>query len=129
MNVNEKEIVSVSNLSPIDRYKYFIKKVVDWEKMYSLKSKEGEWEISELENHKIFSLWSAPEFAQQCLVGLWKDSLIQEITMEEFEKDLVSLIKSNQYLLNIFSIQNKSGFVVTVDELIRDLSEEDENYQ
>src|SRR5258708_3974697 len=124
MKITYQEILNVSKLAPIERYKYFIKRAVDFEKLYSLKNSTGDWAITEVDNHKLFSLWSSKEFAEQCLIGLWKDYNIVEITLEDFVDNIVPQIELNNYLLNVFSVQNKSGFIVELDEFIKDFQEE-----
>ena len=64
IKITEKEIKAVSALAPYERYKYFIKRIVDTELMYSLKSHDGNWAISKVEASKLFPLWSAREFAE-----------------------------------------------------------------
>ncbi|WEZ05197.1 DUF2750 domain-containing protein [Bacillus subtilis] len=47
--MNEKELEMSLKLDPDKRYRYFIKKVVDYEEVWSLSNDEG-WVISEGEN-------------------------------------------------------------------------------
>jgi hypothetical protein len=128
MRVTEKEIESVSKLAPFERYKYFIKKVANSEKMCALQ-KEDEWAIAEVDNYKLFSLWSAEEIASLNATGIWEGYDSVEISFDMFEEQVVPVIRQNDYLLNIFSVNGKVGFVVDVDEFIRDLKEELKNYE
>ncbi|WP_374165906.1 DUF2750 domain-containing protein [Arcticibacter sp. MXS-1] len=128
MKITEKEIESVSKLEPMKRYQYFIKRVADTEKMYTLVDEEDDWVISEVEGSAVFSLWSAPEFAGQCIFGEWRDCSVQEISLEYFEDEVIDEIETKNYLLNIFSVNGKSGFVVDINEFARDLSDEMKNY-
>jgi hypothetical protein len=129
MKVTEKEVESVSKLEPFKRYQYFIKRVADSEVMYSLQSIVGNWALSEVDGNLLFSLWSAKEFAIQHLVDEWKEYKIKEISFDAFEDELKSLVKDEKYLLNIFPTGQKTGFIVTLDEFVRDLSEELKKYE
>lgn len=129
MRVTEKEVDSVSALEPFKRYQYFVKRVSDSEKMYSLQSQEANWAISEVEGHKLFPLWSAKEFAELCLIDGWEGYTIKEISLDDFEDEIISIIEAENYLLNVFSVGPKTGFVITLDEFIRDLSEEMKKYE
>lgn len=129
IRITDKEIEAVSSLAPFERYKYFIKRVADTELMYSIKSPEGNWAISEVETFKLFPLWSAREFAEQCLSSGWTGFEIEEIEMDIFEDELLDFIHSQGYLLNVFPVGQHTGFVVDINEFVKDLSEEMKNYQ
>ncbi len=128
MKITEKEKETVSSLPPFERYKYFIKRVADTELMYSLKSPEGNWAISEVETSKLFPLWSAREFAEQCLTSGWAGFEIEEIDINVFEDELLDFIHFQGYLLNVFPVGLHTGFVVNISEFAKDLSEEMKNY-
>ncbi|MET0243384.1 MAG: DUF2750 domain-containing protein, partial [Flavitalea sp.] len=78
---------SVTKLSATERYKYFIKRIADWESMYSLK-KGDQWAISEVEETKVISFWSAPAFAAVHIEGPWRNYKIFEMDLEKFIRDL-----------------------------------------
>ena len=124
-----KEIETVSNLKPFDRYNYFIKKIADFEILYTLKSSEGNFAISEVDNHFMLPLWSHKEFAALNLDKEWLDFEVFEISLEELTDKFFPFILKNGYLINVFPMNNKTGFVVSLKEFERDLSEELENYQ
>ena len=128
LKITEKQIISVSSLTAYERYKYFIKRVADTELMYSLKSPEGNWAISEVDASKIFPLWSAKEFIDQCRLSGWSGFDVDEISLEMFEDELLDFIHSEGFLLNIFPVDQYTGFVVDVNEFAKDLSEEMKNY-
>lgn len=88
--------------------------MADTELMYSLKSPDGNWAISEVEASKLFPLWSAKEFAGQCCIAGWSDFTIEEIDLEAFEDDLLDFIHSEGYLLNVFPVGQNTGFVVDI---------------
>lgn len=128
MKINEQEIFSVSNLKPYDRYKYFIKKVADGEIFFALKNESQKFVFSTLENETLFPVWSAKEFANLCLVEDWKDYNIVKISLDDFENSIVDFLEEKSILLNVFPVSNRTGFVVNLNEFIRDLNQELENY-
>lgn len=128
MKINAEEIKAVANLEPLKRYKYLIKKVADNEVFYTLLNSENDYAISELENHFLIPFWSAKEFAESCLIENWKNYKITEIALDDFEEKIIDFLNENNYLMNIFPIENKTGFIVDVNEFVRDLNDELENY-
>jgi hypothetical protein len=128
MKITDKEIEAVSQLEAFQRYQYFIKRVADSEKMYSLFDKNGNFALAEVEDHTVFSVWSAPEFALINAVGEWNSFSVKEIPLEEFEDNLIDKIEENKWLINVFSIKEKSGFVVDINEFAKDMSDEMQKY-
>jgi len=126
--LRKREIENVLVLSPFERYKYFIKRVADEEEMWSLENEEGELAIAELNDKLVISFWSSKEFAEMCVEGNWKNFKPIKIDLSYFEAEVIPAIMDNGYLLNIFSKYNKSGFIVSIDEFLRDLNEELEKY-
>ena len=128
VKITEKEIEHVSKLEPFERYRYLIKRVADSELMFSLK-KEDQWAIAQVDDCKLFSIWSSKEFALLNATDLWNGYSPVEIDFDMFEDEIMPFLKENNYLMNTFSMSGKSGFVVEVDEFIRDLKEELRNYE
>lgn len=129
MITSEKEIIAVCKLGAFERYQYFIKRVADSEKMYCLIDDIGYWAMANVEDRTVISFWSAPEYALMNAINDWDGFLVKEITVEEFEYDFADRIEKNNWLINIFPLKEKSGFVVDINEFARDLSEEMKKYQ
>lgn len=128
MKITQREIESVSSLNPFDRYKYFIKRVADFEVMYTLVDERGRFAISEVEGNIMLSFWSAQEYAIINAANEWKNYRVQTITLGDFEKEVIDLISEQNYLLNIFPINDKTGFVVNIGEFAKDLASEMKKY-
>lgn len=129
MKPNKLEIEAVSKLQPFDRYKYFIKKVADSEKMFTLVDNFENYLISTLEKNKLFPLWSSEEFAFNCIVDGWANAKIKEISVNDFLNEISDFILNNNYIVNVFPLTYTTGFIVTNEEFIRDLKVELENYE
>jgi Protein of unknown function (DUF2750) len=129
MKITEKELEHVSALEPYERYKYTIKRSVDNELFYSLKSKDGDWALSTVKERDLFPIWPFPEYAKSALVDGWANSDIVEVTLLTFQDELIQLIREAEFLINVFPIGANTGFVVTLDEFIRDIGDEMTLYQ
>ncbi|AZA77812.1 DUF2750 domain-containing protein [Chryseobacterium joostei] len=126
--MNQKEIENVISLEPIERYNYFIKKVADWEIFYTLLNESGEYALSELKDKKLFPMWSAREFAELCKVSGWETYTVKELKLDDLENEIIDFIADQNCLINVFPIYNRTGFVVSLIEFSKDLSEELKNY-
>lgn len=129
MKLNTKEIESVSKLESFKRYNYFIKRIADFEEFWTIVDKHGDVALSEIEENTLMSFWTAEDFIESNLYGSWKNCIPFKVTLDDFEDTLAPLIEDNNYLINVFPVNGKSGFVVSLDEFIRDLNDELEQYQ
>lgn len=129
MKLSRKEIENVTRLDAFERYKHFIKRVADFEKMYSLKKEKDDWAIAAIENIKLFSLWPAKEYAELCISDEWRGYHVAEIRLDFFENELAATIECNIWLINVFSVHNQTGFVVSIEALKRDLDDELQKYE
>lgn len=128
MKISQKQIESVSSLPAFKRYEHFIKRVADFELMYTLCDDRGNFAIADLEKKELLSFWPAKEYAELNAVGEWSVYQVQEISVEDFEDRIINFIVSQNYLLNIFPANGRTGFVVSLEEFVRDLSSEMEKY-
>ncbi|ASW73695.1 hypothetical protein IQ37_19550 [Chryseobacterium piperi] len=122
MNLKEKE--NIIKLEPFKRYQYFIKKIADFEELWTIVNENGDYAISEVDDHSLISFWTAEEFILSNLDKGWENYRPLKICLEDLENELFKIIASENYLVNVFPINGKSGFVVSLEEFRRDLNEE-----
>ena len=127
--MNSKEIENVISLEPFERYKYFIKKLADWEVFFTLLDDDGQYVLSELDEYKLFPMWSAKEYAELSKVGGWQNYEIKEINLTDLENEIIDFISQKDCLIDVFPVYDKTGFPVDLQEFIRDLNEELEKIQ
>lgn len=128
MNLHKKEIENVSKLKPLDRYNYFIRKIADFEELWTIVDKNGDIALSKVDDNILVSIWSAKDFIKSNLDNGWKKCVPLKLNLDDFEKTIMPLIIKNNYLINVFPANGKSGFVVNINEFIKDLNEELEQY-
>jgi hypothetical protein len=121
IRITDQEIEAVSALDPFNRYQYVLKRIADSEVLYSLVNQKGSWAISELKDNKLFPIWSAHVFAKRCALDAWAGFECKEVTLETFQEVLIDFIEEENLLLNVFPVGIKTGFVVDVNEFVRDV--------
>lgn len=126
--MKDKEIENVSGLEPYNRYQYFIKKVADFEELWTIIDENGDYAFSDVDDKVLISFWSAKEYIDSNLNDGWKNCKPKKITLDDLEDEIFDLIASENYLINVFPVSGKSGFVVDLDEFARDLNDELKNY-
>jgi uncharacterized protein DUF2750 len=123
MKLTKEEVERVLKLDSFTRYKYFMKRVIDDGAMYSLR-KAADWAISDLKSYKVFSLWSAEAYTEEILKNDWDQYIPFKIDFNFFQDEIIPFIKKNNFLVNVFCVNDKPGFLVELDEFIRDLIDE-----
>ncbi|UDQ56257.1 DUF2750 domain-containing protein [Chryseobacterium indologenes] len=84
--------------------------------------------LSELENKKLFPMWSAEKYAALCKVSGWENSVVKQLDLDDLENEIIDFIADEDCLINVFPVSDKTGFVVSLTEFSTDLSEELKNY-
>ncbi|MCH4828225.1 DUF2750 domain-containing protein [Flavobacterium columnare] len=92
--MNAKEIKNVSVLQPIERYKYFIKKVADYEELWTIVDVNGDYALSDIDDKTLISFWSAKEFINSNLEEGWKECTPKKLTLDDLEDEIFDLIAS-----------------------------------
>ena len=82
----------------------------------------------EIENKILLPIWPAKEFVEICKINGWENCNVKEITLEEFENDIIDYISESGYLINVFPVLERTGFIVDLDEFAEDLSNELNKY-
>ena len=68
------EIEAVLATDAETRYRYFIKRVADWEQVWSLRNTGG-WVLTETDDgQQVAPFWPFQAFAQRAAVGQWADT-------------------------------------------------------
>lgn len=127
--VSETELKNVSKLEAFDRYKYFLKKVVDFEELWMIKGEQRGFVLSDIDNQTLITLWSDEEYVKQCLIDDWSTYEPIKYSMHEFYELIMPIIRKHSYLIEVFPIPNKTGFIVDLDEFLRDAEDEEDDYR
>ncbi|WP_223560445.1 DUF2750 domain-containing protein [Chryseobacterium lathyri] len=122
--MNSKEIENVLKLEPFKRYEYFIKKVADFEQLWTIVDEDGDYAISEVDEFSLITFWPAEEFVSLDLQEDWEDCTPLKLTLDDLRDNIFDVINSENYLINVFPVNGTSGFVVNLEEFSRDLNEE-----
>ena len=122
--MNQKEIENILKLEPFKRYEYFIKKAADFEQLWTIIDQDGNYVISGIDEFSLISFWPAEEFVTLYLEKEWEDCKPIKLTLDDLKGDVFEIINTENYLINVFPVNGRSGFVVSLEEFDRDLQEE-----
>lgn len=125
--LHEKEMSSVIALSAADRYAYFVKKVADENRLWSL-WKDGWALAADDAGHQVIPVWPHENYAAACSSGDWAGHIAKEIDLDVWIERWLPGIEKDNRLIAIFPTPDDKGAVVESGRLSADLEEETSNY-
>ncbi len=128
-NVNDKELSAVLALPGNKRYDYFVKRVVDWEQIWSLKNSHG-WILAADEfEHEVVPVWPHAKFAELCAIDIWAGTTAEKISLSDWlQKWIVGLIR-DQRNIAVFPTPSNCGILISPQRLQEDMEAEMQNYE
>jgi hypothetical protein len=119
---------NILNLSPQDRYGYFIRKVADFEEVWLIHDNGQYLTLGAREEQIAIPVWPEKEFAELMLSDEWRDYAVQCIELHDFIEWLDTL-KEDGYKIVGFPSSDLKGVVVSADELKNHLIYELQQYK
>jgi len=126
--INEQEFHSVLGLPAPERYSHFIKRVADWEEVWSLKSEDG-WVVSgDDQGRELVPVWPHPLYAEICAEGKWTGTRPEAIALNEWLERWTPGMISDQRLISVFPTPQGQSIAVEPNRLKEDLEREISQY-
>lgn len=124
--MKSEEINGVLKADKAEQYEYFIKKIADYEEVWSLRDDEG-WATLGLDGGMFLPLWAKKEFAELCIDEEWSGYRAESIDLDEFLEDWLDGLKEDGIRITVMW-NNGLGIDVDWDKLRSDIETELENY-
>ena len=128
----DQEFEAIIKLTPQQRYAYFVKRICDWEEIWTLY--KGDCIVLNEDKHGVlfallFPFESFASFYATRTVSLQND-LCKCFTLDEFLSIIVNkLLANNIASALVFPVPNGFGLNVPLTRLIADIHKELENYE
>jgi Protein of unknown function (DUF2750) len=123
----EKEMLAISALEPVERYAYFVKRVTDEQRLWSLWN-DGWVLATDDAGRELVPVWPHQYYANRCAEGEWSGSIPKEIGLDSWMERWLPGIDRDSRRIAIFPTSESKGVVVSAERLTFDLEEELENY-
>jgi hypothetical protein len=119
--LSQKEMEAVSCLNAEARLNHFVKRVADWEEVWSLRNSEG-WVLSQASpSQEAAPFWPHFSYAKACAKNEWAGCEPQSIKLQAFmEKWLPGLAKDKK-MVAIFPTPISSGAIATPELVLQKL--------
>ncbi len=125
--LNDKQFESICNLSDDKRYEYFMRKVADWEEIWSLHSADGWVELSTVDGEVCLPVWPHPDFAHAWATGEWSDCQPKMIKLDVWLERWTVGLEEDDTVIAIFPVSEEEGIILTPNEMYEALLAELEN--
>ena len=127
--ISEKEIENIVKLSHVERYKYCIKKIADFEEVWLLNNDDGYAINIEDDDSKYLPIWPFKEFSDLWISGAFSKYNSTKIDVYNFKDNMLpKLIKANINIL-VFPTETEKGFIMNINEFKNSLSAELSQYE
>jgi len=126
--MHSKEFDALLQLPAPDRYALFIRRVADWEEVWSLRSDDGWCLVSDDDGVEAFPVWPHQQFADACVNSMDKETSAKISLQDWLEKWLPGMMGDGRKVA-VFPTPNGQGIVVSPSQLRDDLLAECEPYE
>ena len=123
MSLDESDVTAILDLTPAERYRYFIEHVQQMSEVWSLY--DDGWATSEdKQGNTLLPLWPDKEFAELCITSHWATFKAQAIPLSEVLNDMIPSLRTADMLPGVFYVVGEGSVEVSFDELDADLRAE-----
>ena len=122
--MHNKEFESVLDLPDACRYAYFIKRVADWEEVWSLAADDG-WALAgDDQGRECIPVWPHLRFASTCATEFWSGNEPRSIELSTWLGRWIPGMMRERRLVAVFPTPPNRGVVVSPERLKEDLEAE-----
>lgn len=122
------KLTNISNLSPADRYGYFIKKVADFQQVWLIQDNGQYVTLGDNTEELSIPVWPEKEYAELLLTDDWKDFTVESMEVHEF-MDWLDQLQLENIKVAGFPLTNLNAVVVNADEMKNHLLYELQQYE
>jgi hypothetical protein len=126
--MHSKEFDALLQMPAPDRYALFIRRVADWEEVWSLRTDDGWCLVSDDDGVQAFPVWPHQQFADACVNSMDKETSTNISLQDWLDKWLPGMMGDGRKVA-VFPTPNGQGIVVSPSQLKDDLLAECEQYE
>lgn len=122
------KLKNITNLTPKDRYGYFIRKVADFQQVWLIQDNGQFVTLGDNDEEISIPVWPEKEFAELLLTDDWESYTVESIEVHDFIDWLDQLYAENIKIAG-FPMSDFKAVVVTADEMKNHLLHELQQYE
>jgi hypothetical protein len=106
---------------PVNRYAFTMEHLIKHNEIYVLQEADNKLAISSMNDKKLLSFWPTKEIALKNAKGCWDGYSAKMLTIEDMEV-MLDVIEDNDWEIDIFPKDSKTGVVLSVEEFVENLN-------
>lgn len=114
--------IEIQQLPPYDRYQYFITTLANAGELWTLIDDTGSFTLFEVEHKTVISFWPEEHFIESNLTPDWIDCIPFKLDRDALEETVIPFIRQNNYQINVFPVDAKTGYIITLNDFVNDLN-------
>ncbi len=115
--LTDKQFDNIGRLSDDERFDYFLRKVTDFEEIWSLHSRDGWVALSSSDDDECLPIWPHPDFAKAWATGDWADCEPKAVKLDYWIERWIPGLERDNSVLAVFPVGEEEGIVLTPAEL------------
>ncbi|WP_320200625.1 DUF2750 domain-containing protein (plasmid) [Agrobacterium sp. rho-13.3] len=124
------QIANINKMRPSQRYWYFIRKIVDFEEVWTLKGDSGWLTVRDLTSGGLGApFWPELDFALECAEGEWEGATPERIALGTFKEKWIPRLKNDGIFISVFPIQSGKTINRCPQKLLLDVKSEIRRYE
>jgi hypothetical protein len=128
-HLSEKESTSVLSLPDDMRYSYCLKRIADWEEIWSLRNRDGWVLMRTPDGFETVPIWPHSDYAAKCIKDEWADCEPASISLTAWMDRWLPGLHEDGRQIAVFPTPADSGVTVEAKRLASDLAEECAKYE
>jgi hypothetical protein len=105
--INAQHFANVSKLQAPERYDYFVKKVADWERGWTLQDERGWVAGADDEGVIHVPLWSHPLFAEMCMKGEWSKAKVVVLELDDLLDNVLPQLGRDKQRVSVMPLAER----------------------
>jgi hypothetical protein len=123
--MRDQEVRAVTALPGQKRYAYFVKRVADWQALWTVRSASGWALVGEEGAQEAVPVWSDEAFAKLSCVGDWADHWPERIGLREWLDRWLPGMSRDGRMAVVFPVgEPLHGVLVSPDRLAQEIQSE-----
>jgi Protein of unknown function (DUF2750) len=122
--VNEKEFESLIRSDADTRYSYFVKRVADWQELWTLANEDGYALVADDTGRELVPVWPHARFAQACASDAWDGYSPRAIDLHAWIDQWLPGMERDGRRPAVFPVPGTKSVAVTPQRLRSDLEHE-----
>jgi len=129
--VSDGEFRGVTALSGPDRYSHFIRRVADFEEIWSLRGSDGWVTMGDDVGHQCIPVWPHKRYAEASIRDDWSEAEAVMIELDAWMTALLPSMARDGLHVAVFPVEGpkQQGVIIAPEDLRRELAAELEQYE